>query len=404
MLDGRGMIPRMTGAGRYVIELAQRLPSLARDLAVEVLLLPAMRGTPIPALLRDAGVKVRYVNVRIASLRQWLVIPFVLQRLSPDLYHYPFLDLPYVGFPSVTTIYDLNPILHLQYFHRLARLKRVAARRLIKSTLRRSRVVIAISEATRRLIEEHYPESAHKVRTIHLGVDPAAWGVNPAGDLRNSWSAGDRQPPWRSRPYVLYVGVDRPHKNLVRLVRAFGRFRGMNGWREGAGPYLWLAGVGLGSVQLQAQISKMTLNTDVRLDPPLKEAELRAAYIGAGAVAYVSTSEGFGLPVLEALAASVPVVAAEASSMPEVGGDSVLYTNPHDEVAISEALARIWGDSDLRRTLVERGRRRVTEFSWDATATATVKAYYDVFEGQSTRGRGEAGGQPEDLQPRLKSS
>ena len=118
---------------------------------------------------------------------------------------------------------------------------------------------------------------------------------------------------------------------------------------------------------------------------------MRAAYGGARAVAYVSTSEGFGLPVLEALAAGVPVVAADASSLPEVGGDAVLYTNPHDELAISEALARIWNDEDLRHALVERGRERVRKFSWHATATATVEAYYDVLRRKSTaRWREEA--------------
>src|SRR5690349_4639463 len=98
VLDGRGAMPRMTGAGRYIVELAQRLPDVGAQLGVEVLLLPAMRATPVPDLLTAAGVKVHYVNVRIATMRQWVVIPLVLERLRPDLYHYPFLDLPYTRF------------------------------------------------------------------------------------------------------------------------------------------------------------------------------------------------------------------------------------------------------------------------------------------------------------------
>ncbi len=386
VLDGRIVIQRMTGAGRYVIELARRLPNLTRDLAVEVLLLPTMQATRIPNMLSDAGAKVHYVNARVASLQQWLVIPRVLGRLKPDLYHYPFFDLPYVKSPSVVTIYDLNPMLHVDYFHHLARLKNEVARALMRSTLRRSRAAFAISEATRRLVQEHYPGSVNKVRTIHLGVDSNAW-AGKVSDVRSTWGIGAAETPWRSRSYVLYVGVDRPHKNLVRLVRSFGRFRVTKGWQQGSGPYLWLAGVGIGSPELRTQVSEMGLGTDVRLHPELDEADLRAAYNGAVAVAYVSTSEGFGLPLLEAFAAGVPVLTSDVSSLPEVGGDAVLYANPHDEMAMSEAIGRIWNDEQLRRTLVARGRQRVTEFSWDATALATCEAYYDVLGLTSTLGR-----------------
>jgi len=374
----------MTGAGRYVIEVTKRLPHLADDLTVEVLLLPELRATSIPATLADAGVKVRYVDAHVASLRQWFVIPKVLERLRPDLYHYPFLDLPYTRCPSVVTIYDLNPILHLEYFDRFRGLKRAISRRLIGSTLRRSRAALAISEATRGLIQEHYPEFAHKVRTIHLGVDPAAWAGPQTEKAGHAGDPASQGTLWQSRPYVLYVGVDRPHKNLLRLVRAFGRFRLAHGWQGRTGPYLWLAGVGHGPSQLSNQISEMSLIGDVRLDRELEEADVRMAYLGARVLAYVSTSEGFGLPLLEALAAGVPVVTADVSSLPEIGGNAVLYTNPHDEVAMSEALDRLWTDTALRKTLIERGRVRLQEFTWDATTAATLKAYYDVLRWEST--------------------
>jgi len=379
VLDGRVAIPRMTGAGRYIAELAQRLPSLDASLHVEVLLLPAMRATSIPDLLTKAGVKVHYVNVRIATVRQWVLIPLVLERLRPDLYHYPFLDLPYVTFPSVVTIYDLNPILHPNYFEHFATLKRPVARRLIRSTLRRCRAAMAISEATRGRIRENYPELAQKVRTVHLGIDLTAWTGNVTSDSGHPSDASDGQTLWRSRPYVLYVGVDRPHKNLVRLVGAFSRFRVTNEWQPGTGPYLRLAGVGEGSKELRAQVTQLSLGKDVRLDHELDESSLRAAYLGAQAMVYVSTSEGFGLPLLEAFACGVPVVTATASSLPEVAGDAAVYANPQDEHAIAETLGRVWQDRDLRRTLADRGRERVKEFSWDVTARETLQTYYDVL-------------------------
>jgi len=374
----------MTGAGRYVIELARILPGVTDDIKVELLLLPAMRDTPIPPMLSDAGVTIRYLNVRIATLPQWIAIPRVLRSLRPDLYHYPFFDLPYVGCPSVVTIYDLNPLLHGEYFDRFRTLKRGAAHALMRSTLRRARAAFAISESTRRLLGQHFPRLAHKVRTIRLGVDPVVWNGDVGDELPDPVVQRGATLLWRARPYILYVGVDRPHKNLVRLVRAFGAFRGRNGWQKGSGPYLWLLGVGVGSRELRAQVSKEGLGDDVRMDQGQEEHVLRKAYREARAVAYVSTSEGFGLPILEAFAAKVPVVAASASSLPEVGGDAVVYAAPEDEVAMSEALFRVWTDEKLRHSVVSRGVERLKEFSWDATARATASAYYDALRSGTT--------------------
>ena len=378
VLDGRIVIPRMTGAGRYVIELATRLPRLAEDLTVEVLLRPEMRLTRVPDLFLESGATVHYVDVQVATLRQWLVIPGVLARLKPDLYHYPFFDLPYVATPSVVTIYDLNPMRDLGYFDRYASIKRVAARMLIRRTLRRSRAALAISEATRALIRENWPESAHKVRTVHLGVDPDAW-ASATRDRGAGMSDSTTSRMWRSRQYVLYVGVDRPHKNLLRLVRSFERFRQKNGWHDAKGPYLWLAGVGEASPQLRAQVVASGLSQDVRLDYELDEDRLRLAYAGAIAVIYVSTSEGFGLPILEAFAAGVPVICSDRSSLPEVGGDAAAYVDPYDEVSISEVLHKVWADDVLRQALAARGHERVAHFSWDATAMSTCDVYYEVL-------------------------
>jgi len=368
----------MTGAGRYVIELARRLPSFAGELTFHVFLRPSVRETSIPVLLGDAGVNVHYLDVAVASVRQWIVIPLALKRLRPDLYHYPFADLPYVPCPAVVTIYDLNHILSPQYFAHFTSLKRTAARILTGSTLRRAKAAFAISEETRRLISTEYPASSHKLRTIPLGVDAPSWDERKRNELEGEGAAFEPA-AWRSRSYVLYVGVERPHKNLERLIRSFARFRRVNGWAEGVGPYLWLAGVGTGSAQLQSEILAANADRDVRRDPALTEDDLRKAYSGASIMAYLSTSEGFGLPILEAFAAGVPVITANTSSLPEVGGDAVVYTNPRDEAAISSGLCTIWSDKNLRRRLIDRGRERAIQFSWDRTARATAEAYDDVL-------------------------
>jgi glycosyltransferase involved in cell wall biosynthesis len=384
VFDGRIVLPRMTGAGRYVVEVARRLPALDGSLDLVVLLHPSVRRTDVPTTLSRAGATVEYVDLRVASWRQWIQIPQVLGRLKPSLYHYPFLDLPFTRFPSVATVYDLNPILDRAYFAGPAAVaKRALARGIIGSTLRRSRAVLAISDATRHLIAQHYPRWAGKVRTTLLGVDPGGWSGTAAPG-----SAPAVADKWAGRAYYLYVGVDRPHKNLVRLVGAFARFRGALGWAPGSGPYLWLAGVGQGTRELQAQVATRDLAADVRNSGALADSALGNAYRGAVAFAYVSTSEGFGLPILEAFAAEVPVIAASASSLPEVAGDGAIYADPHSEAEIAEAFGRVWGDEQLRRNLVERGGRRMLALSWDNTAKTTLKAYYDVLAGPGSTSPG----------------
>ncbi len=372
VLDGRIIIPRTTGAGRYVFELARRLPRLAHDLKLDVLLLPSMRATTVPEVLADAGVTVHFVDALLRSARQWLMVPRVLDRLQPDLYHYPFVNLPFVRCPSVVTIYDLNMVLDADYFERMRGVKRFVARRLIASSLRRSRATIAISHATQAVLRAHYPAHAEKVRMIHLGVDPTAWATNGNG------GSADPLGPWQSRPYALYVGVERPHKNLVRLVRAFASFRADGRWRPGAGPYLRLAGVGQGSAELHGHVAQLRLGNDVRMDGEVDDVALGQVYGGATLLAYVSTSEGFGVPILEAFGSGIPVVAAQVPSLTEVGGDAALYAHPDDEAGIAAALARVWNDEGLRRILIERGRQRAELFSWDAMANATLAVYREA--------------------------
>jgi len=381
VLDGRIIYPRMSGAGRYVVELARHLPPLDPSLDLTVLIRPVLKDTPIPQLLRDAGAQVEYADAEVLSPRAWAVVPWALRRLRPDLYHYPHFDLPFVSVPSVVTIYDLNPAILRGYFPRQSNLRRMVANRLLHSTLRRCRLAMTISETVKRLTMANFPESDGKVRTVPLGVDPAYW----ASARRNGGSAASDDSPWTGRPYVLYVGEERPHKNLARLVRGFARFHASGQWSRDAEPYLWLAGVA-GSTELRAAIDQLGFSDNVRLSAAVSEADLVRAYRDARVVAFVSISEGFGLPILEAFAAGVPLVAANASCLPEVAGDAATFVAPEDEDDIARGLGEAWRDEALRRTLVERGTRRLRDFTWHATARLTLATYADALAGPRTDG------------------
>lgn len=201
-------------------------------------------------------------------------------------------------------------------------------------------------------------------------VDPARVHVTP---LAASLATGAADPaPTLARlgiprPYLLSVGTLEPRKNLARLVRAY---------RRAGAPYaLVLAGpAGWRSEDLEREVAAGGPGVVVRtgaLDP----ADLDAVYRGADALAYPSLYEGFGLPVVEAMARGVAVVASNASSIPEVAGDAALLVDPEDEGALADALARVLGDPELRADLGRRGREQAARFSWAATARATLAAY-----------------------------
>lgn len=374
VLDGRIIYPRMSGAGRYVVELARHLPPLDRALELTVLLMPTLKRTAVPGQLEAAGARVVFADAEVLSPQQWVVVPWVLRRLRPELYHYPHFDLPFVSYPSVVTIHDLNPPLLPGYFTRQPGLRRRLARLFVRSTLRRCRRAMVVSDTVRQLVLEHFPEARGKVRTVRNGVDTAHWSEGSARAPRP-----ETDPEWAGRAYALYVGVERPHKNLIRLVRAFARFHTATQWPAGQSPYLWLVGVAPGSRELRAELERLRCTGHVRLSGGVPDAELVRVYRQARLVAFVSIAEGFGLPILEAFAAGVPLVAGNASCLPEVAGDAATYVAPDDEADMARGLSEVWRDEALRRALIERGARRLRDFSWQTTARQTLETYADAL-------------------------
>ena len=206
-------------------------------------------------------------------------------------------------------------------------------------------------------------------------VDPARVHVTP---LAASLAAGDADPApvlerlGVGRPYLLSVGTQEPRKNLARLVRAYRRLDTPHA--------LVLAGPpGLRDAELERELAAGGRGDVVRTGA-LGPVDLDAVYRGADAFAYPSLYEGFGLPVLEALARHLPVVSSATSSIPEVAGDAALLVEPTDGEALTEALRRVLGDRELRDDLARRGPAQAARFSWAATARATLAAYRTTTE------------------------
>ena len=279
--------------------------------------------------------------------------------------------MPYApGVPSVVTCYDLIPLIYPQYF--------TATQRLIFRTahwlaLRTARVTLAISEATKNDL----------VRFFH--IDPLRVVVTPlAADAHfqpPSHADVDRVRQQHALPdrYVLYFGSNKPHKNLPRLVQAFAQA----GIRD--------QGTGIGLViaghwderypEAKQSVEQLNLKDRVRFIGPVKDVDLPELYGGAELLVFPSEYEGFGLPVLEAMACGAPVVCSNRSSLPEVAGDAALMCDPHDVESLARTIEQAVIDRNLRSTLAQRSLARAAQFSWEQTAQHTLRVYRSLLEG-----------------------
>jgi alpha-1,3-rhamnosyl/mannosyltransferase len=340
-----------TGVGRYTFSLIRELAKLDQENEY-TLFLNAKRY----ASYRAPGPNFRTVEADIPwfGVREQVLLPRLVARERLDLVHYPHLTVPlYSTTPFVVTVHDLN------YLDAAATARRAVLRagyRLELLKARRARRLIAVSEHTRDAVVRLMRVDPARVAVTYEAADAPAVEPDPAALERYGIEA----------PFFLYVGSAYPYKNLARLIEAFAR---IDGYR------LVLAG----DYENFGAALKEHASERVVFTGPVSERELAALYAGAFAYAFVSLSEGFGLPGLEAMAAGVPVVAARAASLPEVYGDAAHYCDPLDVGSIAAALSEVAADGELRSRLVERGRQRAAEFSWTRTAEQTLAVYREAL-------------------------
>jgi glycosyltransferase involved in cell wall biosynthesis len=356
------------GVGRYVRALTDHLPAVA---AADRGAVTWIVGRHSPSRLAATGL-VPAVTARLAwpgrvATRGWVTLrrPRLAAGMLADfdLVHATSAAVPPTqGRPLVATVHDLAfrhypdtfPAAGRRYHDRSARIVADEAAR-----------VIADSRATAADLTELYGVEPGRITVVPLGVEPPGAADRPAA-ARLLADLGVRG------PFLLAVGTLEPRKNLPRLLAAFGEVTD-----ELPDHYLVVVGpVGWGPALRPTWDS-----VRVKLAGPVDDAVLQALYRAADGLAYPSLYEGFGLPVLEAMANGVPVLTSDRSSLPEVAGDAAVLVDPLDRGAIAKGLVRLVTDSALRRRLADAGPRRAARYTWQATAAATWAAYREVLVG-----------------------
>ncbi len=356
-IDARLWAEPRSGIGRYTRALTDHLLRLAPE-ETWVLYVDRPPGPTGP------GVEVRCLPWPQRLLWSLWHAPRDLRRHPVDVFHgVTGFELPGRGpWALVTTVHDLVPF---RFPHLVPARHRWAVRALLGPALRRARRVIAVSEATRAELLARY--RLPPARVVVVPEAAATHFAPPAPDAL----ARARARYGLARPYVLFVGLLEPKKNLEALLAAVARLRRDGAW--GDTELVVVGAPGWGPAPA-ARAHALGLDGAVRFVGPAPDADLPALYGGALAFAFPSLWEGFGLPVLEAMAAGAPVVASNRGALPEVTGGAALLVEPAPD-PLAEGLARILADADLRARLREAGLRRAAAFSWERTARETLAVY-----------------------------
>ena len=365
-VDATAIPPRLTGAGIYTARVLAALGARG-DVGLDVFAAPHSATTlaapgvtmhPVATAGRGRAARIAWTQA-MAGL--------AARRTGAQLLHGVHYEVPLLGAgpPVVVTVHDLTLLTHPEW-HERGKVAYFgwALRRAAKWAAR----LLCVSATTARDLVDV------------LGVDPARVAVTPLGtDLTTAPEAevaALRARLGLARPYLLGLGTLEPRKDLPALVRAFAKLApeiphdlvlaGLAGWGSGA---------------VHDAVTASGVADRVKLAGYIPEADKAALFTGAEVFAYPSHYEGFGLPVLEAMACGTPAVTTTGGSLPEVAGDAALLIEPGDTDALAGAIGRVLADPAAGAGLVERGRARAAELTWARCAELTATAYASALAG-----------------------
>jgi glycosyltransferase involved in cell wall biosynthesis len=352
------------GIGRYMKCLAEAMTAQSPE--HEYLLILPPDGSDLVNAPRAEKI---CPELKYYSVREQFELPRILRRHKVDLLHSPHFLLPLVRpCPAVATIHD---VIYLACPQDLAsRAGRIYYRAMMHACSRMAARIITDSEYSRDEIVRYLHADAAKIEVIYPGVDPAFQRVTDSTQF-----AAVRAKYGLAREFILCVGIYKPRKNHAGLLRAFQRFL-----QSGGNAQLVIAGpMAEGEASLRQLAAELEIAQHVVFAGFVNEADLHTLYSAASVYVCPSFYEGFGFTVLEAMACGTPVVCSSATSLPEVAGQGALYADPHKPQEIASQLLIIFGDPDLRNSLIERGRQNLKRFSWAETAAQTLAVYHEAL-------------------------
>ena len=359
------------GIGAYVRNL---LEAIARNPQSEryrfrVYVRPADRPSVPPLPERFEIVEEDSPGYSVAELTRFA---WRLWRDRLDLFHATHYVIPPLArAKAVVTIHDIIHVLYPQFLPHRAAL--IYARVMIRRALRRADRIITVSNNSKRDLVDYFGISPARIEVIYNGVAARFRAELPPGESERV--AAKYALP---RPYLLFLGGEKPHKNVRNVLRAFAEAR-----RDRALPHtLVLAGpMPTNRSRVEALIAALDLGAHVVRPGVVPEEDLPGLFAGSDAFLYPTLYEGFGLPVAEAMACGVPVLTSSTSALQEIAGGYAYLVDPMDVDAIARGIVALATEPKRRQEYAELGRRRAADFSWEHAAAQTLKVYAEALGG-----------------------
>ena len=364
-----------TGTGRVILDLCLALAEKDRGMDFSVLttqadLFAALEGRPCWRVQECP--QARGGALRKALFMQ-LRMPGLVKRLSGNLLHsMQFLAPLRCSCPQVATVHDLAWML---FPETIEEPRRSYYRFLVPRSIDRVDAIVTNSQATAAVTRRFFPRAERKIHVTPFGTPSWVRGRVP--------HTSPGQFP-RSRPYFLFVGTFEPRKNLDRLMHAYESFLASAevgaALAETVPDLVFVGGKGWQDTRLRSRMADLRRRGRLRIRDYCGPDDLWELYCGALALVFPSLDEGFGLPVLEAMAAGCPVLTADRSGTAEVAGDSALLVDPENTVEIANGLCQMAFDDTLRARLAAGGPERARQWSWSRTADLTAEVYRGLLE------------------------
>lgn len=355
-VDARSVTDARTGIGSYIVNLIdslKKIDSSGSYFFFTSYLRHRLKKIPVISIISRA----------FFFLYDNFFFPFELLLRRVDVYHSPAFILPLINFnyKKIITIADLGFYVYGRAFSK--KWHSIHLKFMLPISVRKADKIIAISDSTKKQIIEIFKVPEEKVITIYLGVSSKYKIIEDKRFIDAVLLKYNIK-----KPFILFVGNMDPRKNLKRLIPAF-----RDAKKEKNN--LQLVIVGARGELFQKDMLEEIERGDIILTGYITEEENICLYNAASVFVFPSLYEGFGLPIIEAMACGTPVVTSNVYSMPEIAGDAAITVNPEKISEITAAILKITGDDSLRKSLIEKGLQRAKLFNWEKTAGATLEVY-----------------------------